>query len=190
MSQARWESWVVAHHVCLTIIVALVALSLSAYAAYTSTKANHFAREANAIAKEGQRFSTITAENQWAEILGRFHDVDNELLEWEEGNNLKREGPPIESLQFGDQEQITAFFKDFKGFKEPPPRKIIQAYQRRAELLITLRGMSDQYAPFKERLAAVKFVVPPPPRLPIRLKANIQGTSSTSDVEVQVKHGE
>ncbi|MFZ0928902.1 MAG: hypothetical protein WAN11_09895 [Syntrophobacteraceae bacterium] len=159
-SQARWESWVEAHHVSITIIAALVAIGVSGYAARMATKAN-------TLAEEGQRFSRITAESQWIEIVGRFDDVDNELLEWEEGNNLKREGSPIESVQFRDQEQIRAFFKDFKGLKEPPPRKIILAYQKRAELYLSLRRISDQYAPFKERLAAVKFVVPPPPLLPV-----------------------
>jgi hypothetical protein len=150
----------------LGVLSALVSIVL----VFVAVRACSNAQEANRIATEAQRennkFSTITAENQWAETVGRFHDVDNELLEWEEGNNLKREGPPIESVQFRDQEQIKAFFKDFKELKEPPPRRIIQAYQKRAELLVTLNRMSDQYAPFKERLDAVKFVVPPPPRLP------------------------
>jgi hypothetical protein len=172
---ALYERWLKAHQVSITTIVALVTIGLSGYAAYTSTKANHSAEEANAIAKESQKenkqFSVITAANLWAENLVKFHDVDNELLEWEEANNLRREGP--ESIQIGDQkEQIIAYFKDFM---ELPPKKIIQTYQQRAESFITLKRMSEQYKPFEDQLNGVDLKLPIVPLLPRSRKATMTG---------------
>ena len=83
---------------------------------------------------------------------------------WENGNKLKRDGKSVAT--------IAALEKHLEMLKAP--NEIRRLYEIRHQKYEILVNVSNQYEPFKDRLAHVDFVLPAAPVLP---KPTLSGVS-------------
>jgi len=157
----------------VVVILSIIALSVSIRTCSKQEDSNKTATDANRIAKSAmkssEKFDIINAETQWGMLKDSYDEIDQEVLTWENSNNLKRNGKAVES-----EEELVSLLDDL----EVPP-KIISLYIKRHERYQSLKNVAEQYQPFKKRLANVDLVLPSAPVLPkatYRVKgANVRG---------------
>ena len=151
----------------LTVIKDIVVIGLSRIALIVSTwtfsehnPSNKLASDANKLSKETSesslKFSIIEAENTWRQIRDAYDEIDDKILSWENDKKLIRDGLPSESIN------ALELLLD----KLNVPREVRRLYIKRHEKYDILQNVSDQYQPFKERLAHIDFKLPAPPVLP------------------------
>ncbi|MDB4303400.1 hypothetical protein N9934_01235 [Desulfosarcina sp.] len=131
-------------------------------------QANKLATEANKLAEKvyesSSKFDIINAETQWGILKDAFDEIDYKILMWENGKKLIRDGKSVAT--------IAALEKHLEMLKVP--NEIKRLYEIRHQKYEILVNVSNQYEPFKDRLAHVDFVLPAAPVLP---QPTIQGVS-------------
>lgn len=166
----------------VSVMVSIGLFIVAVRACSNAQKANRIATEA---LKQSNQFNAITAEVQLDQLVKSYREVDDQLRTWEQSAQIKRDKD--KDVPAKTREELDTQLQQFQA-----PENIKVLYLLRFERYQSLLNVSKQYEPFKDRLKYVNSALPVPPRLPVRieLKANIRGTSSTSEVEVQVKPDE
>ncbi len=119
-------------------------------------------REANENAEkmlvETVKFSIIAAEAVWMQQMERYTEIDNQIKEIELKMKLKRDGDTRIS-----RKKLESKLKKLKlGSSD------ISKYIIRYDLYESLKNISEQYEPFKDRIAGANFTLPKYPKFPKR----------------------
>jgi len=150
--------------------LSIIAIIVSIKTCSKQKESNDIAKEANEIAKSAmnssEKFDIINAETQWGMLKDSYDEIDQEVLTWENSNNLKRNGKAVES-----EEELVSLLDSLKV-----PTKIKRLYIKRHEKYQILKHVAEQYQPFEKRLANVDFILPSAPVLP-KSKAILKGVN-------------
>ena len=151
----------------VVVVLSVVAIGVSIGTCIKQNDSNKLAESSNKIAakanslaeetsKSSLKFSIINAETQWGTLRDSYDEIDNQVLTWENSKKLKRDGKSADSMELLETQLE----------KLSVPNEIRRLYRARHEKYMVLRNVSDQYKPFKERLAHIDFILPSAPVLP------------------------
>ena len=160
----------------VVVLLSIIAIIISIKICSKQNQSNDLAQNSNKIATEANRLATeasesslkfdiINAETQWGILRDAYDEIDNRILTWENSKNLKRDGKSVDSIELLETQLE----------KLKVPSEIRRLYKIRHEKYKVLVNVSDQYKPFKERLAHIDFILPSAPVLPQVTLSGVSG---------------
>lgn len=135
------------------VFLSMIAIIVSIKTCSEQEGSNEIAKEANEIAKtamnSSQKFDIINAETQWGMLKDSYDEIDQEVITWENSNNLKRNGKAVES-----EEELVSLLDSLKV-----PPKIKRLYIKRYEKYQILKNVAKQYQLFEKKISKCRFCI-------------------------------
>ena len=117
---------------------------------------------------QSAKYVHLMAEYNWRATREEYEDINNRLKNWENREGLKRDANPVDSAK-----DLEIYLDKLKLKKGKIPDEIKWLYFKRHRLYESLNNITQIENLFEDRLEAIDFTLPSPPKLPSRRWVNV-----------------